>query len=62
MTSAQRTCRKRRFRDEYEAAKKLKQIAARAARGEVRHKIPVRYYDCPFCGGFHLTSRLLAKR
>lgn len=56
MTTARRTCRKVRFPTEYDAGKKLKKIAQRAARG-IQVRIPVRYYECPVCGGFHLTGQ-----
>lgn len=47
-----RTCRrKRRFRDEHAAMKQAIDIYRR--RGVV-----LAVYECPFCGGYHLTSQL----
>lgn len=54
-----RTCgRKKRFRDEYEADRKLRQSQNRAEREG--GSAAVRWYYHSECGGFHLTSRPLA--
>lgn len=52
---AKATCGKRRFRDEYEAGKRLKFSIARAERNG--YKSPQRYYYHAECNGFHLTSQ-----
>ena len=54
---ARQTCGKRRFRNEYDAGKRLKRAQARAARNY--YKYPLRYYECSTCHGFHLTSKPL---
>lgn len=52
--SGGRSCRgKRRFRDAQEAKQTLRYIRGKSA----RQVIPVRYYECRRCGGFHLTSK-----
>ena len=49
-----KTCgRKRRFRSEHEALEK-------AAYLHRRKGMVLAVYECPFCGGFHLTSQLRA--
>lgn len=47
-------CQKRTFRSEEEAKESLIKIKRR--RNENREKIPVRYYFCTKCIGWHLTS------
>jgi hypothetical protein len=54
---AKDTCGKRRFPDEYEAGKRLKQLTGRAERNG--YTPPLRYYWHWKCGGFHLTSEPL---
>jgi hypothetical protein len=53
-----RSCRrKRRFRDAAAARSALRRLSVRGRRREV---IPLRYYGpCPYCKGFHLTSKEL---
>ena len=46
--------RKRKYADEVAARLALAEI--RGPRAEVRAETPCRAYDCPFCGGWHLTS------
>lgn len=49
------SCRgKVRFRDHAEAVRGLHLIRSQ---GEQRDKTPCRAYECPGCGGWHLTSR-----
>lgn len=49
------SCRdKVRFRDHDEAIRSLHRIVSQ---GEKRDKQPCRAYECPTCGGFHLTSK-----
>lgn len=57
-TNRKRTCRgKVRFRDHTEAVRSLHMIASRGERSGRNGVIPVRAYECPRCGGFHVTSR-----
>lgn len=46
-------CVKRRYRDWLQAQLELQNIAKHSRHAHV----PVRVYHCPWCGGFHLTSR-----
>ena len=50
---APRRCWKRRFSSEYDAQRALDRIIDRSTRTHV----PTRVYDCPYCEGWHLTSR-----
>lgn len=59
----QHGCTKRRFRDPREAKRALTQAKRRSARelqeqGESRRR-ELRWYACPRCHGFHLTSQEL---
>jgi hypothetical protein len=45
--------RKTRYRDRASAAV----IVRRMQRTSGRQAVPVRYYECPLCNGWHLTSK-----
>ena len=49
-------CRKRRFRTRIDAQMALLRTQAKADRGHPRRH-ERRYYRCPHCAGWHLTSR-----
>jgi hypothetical protein len=51
MTSARRTCRKRRFDNEFEVSKWLKHMKPGTT--------TLRPYYHPVCGGWHITSQPL---
>ena len=57
MTSAKKTCHKRRFPNEYEAEKWLKRLLTHVGRGDVIETVPRRVYYHPACDGFHTTKR-----
>lgn len=58
MTSARKTCRKTRFDNEFEAEKWLKKMQRYVAKNSTAvARIPQRVYECPFCRGYHATSR-----
>jgi hypothetical protein len=57
MTSAKKTCRKRRFRNEFEAEKWLKRMLWHVGRGDLIENVPQRVYYHKACNGFHTTSR-----
>ena len=46
-------CRKRRYREEEHAAAALAEIQAHP----LTERVPTRFYHCPLCRGFHLTSQ-----
>lgn len=47
-----RTClRKRRYRDVYEAMESAREVFQREG-------VILAVYECPFCGGYHLTKQL----
>ena len=50
---AKKDCHKRRYEDEYAAAKALRKIKQKV--GDSASRYPIRYYPHT-CGGFHLTS------
>jgi hypothetical protein len=54
MTSAKRTCHKRRFANEFEAGKWLKRMQWHT-RNQDGGVIPVRVYYHPECHGYHAT-------
>jgi len=56
MTSAKRTCHKRRFDNEYAVGKWLKRIHANNS-PYGGNKMPLRWYYHPDCDGYHVTSR-----
>jgi hypothetical protein len=61
-----RNCQKVRFRD----LERVKEILRSAEHsrfrctldGVVSMRREIRYYECMFCGGFHLTSEVLRER
>jgi hypothetical protein len=53
MNKARMCLKKTRYRD-IEQAKR----ALTCCRKSGRERVPCRYYDCPYCKGFHLTSLL----
>ncbi len=44
--------KKRRYKNDIDAQQALNEIKKRAA----RDKVPIRFYPCSLCNGFHLTS------
>lgn len=56
LPSGETVCMKQRFRDEGAATFQLGQIARTDG---ARLKRPVRAYACQFCGGWHLTSKVI---
>lgn len=54
MTTGEVVCIKHRYRTHEDAVETMAKI--HAATGGAGH-VPVRAYPCPYCKGFHLTSR-----
>lgn len=50
-------CTKNTYSSEEQAKKHLKEIRRYAESHEQKNHIPVRAYPCPFCKGWHLSSR-----
>ncbi len=54
----QRTCTKVTFSNENDARRDLARIRSNNERlGSRKNKIPIRSYECEYCGGWHHTSR-----
>lgn len=56
LPNGQTVCRKRRYRKEFDAMMALAAVHA----DPKTPKIPVRWYRCGFCHGYHLTSQPIA--
>ena len=52
-----RVCKKLVFPSEKDAKNALRGVRERAEKEKQKHTIPVRTYECAFCGGWHLTSK-----
>jgi hypothetical protein len=59
MTTAKKSCHKRRFSDEYQVSKWLKRMQTHVDKGNGPQHAPIRYYYHHECKGFHVTSRPL---